>query len=84
MADQLQSEIDRNFDFFSRKVGELMPRYRGMFAVLHSCAIESIQPSAGAAEAEGYTRHPDGLFSIQEITDAPVDLGFYSHAVDLR
>lgn len=24
-------------------------------------------------------RFPDGVFSIQEVTDEPIDLGFWSH-----
>lgn len=37
---------------------------------------------AGAAYSDGVRRFPDQLFSIQEVTDEPIDLGFYSHVAN--
>ena len=36
------------------------------------------------AEKKGENEFPDGVFSIQEVTDEPVDLGFFTHASDNR
>jgi len=33
----------------------------------------------GDANRAGVERFPDGIFSIQEVTDEPIDLGFWSH-----
>jgi hypothetical protein len=33
----------------------------------------------GDAYRAGVERYADGIFSIQEVTDEPIDLGFWSH-----
>jgi len=33
----------------------------------------------GTAYTQGISLFPDRLFSIQEVTDEPIDLGFFSH-----
>jgi hypothetical protein len=33
----------------------------------------------GDANRAGVEAFPDGIFSIQEVTDEPIDLGFWSH-----
>lgn len=37
--------------------------------------------SVGAANREGMARYPDQIFSIQEVTDEPIDLGFWTYAI---
>ena len=79
-----QREAEHNFDAFRRFVGTLLPTHGGRFALLHARSIEGIYDRAFEALAEGNRRFPDGRFSIQEVTNDAVDLGFWSHAVDQR
>lgn len=79
--DALQSEIDQNFDNFQRVVQSYLPDNRGRWALMRHGHVVSLFDTAGEAEGAGIDRYDDDLFSIQEITDEIVDLGFFSHVV---
>jgi len=79
-----EQEVDRNFDAFVSIIPDLIANHRGQFALLRAALVVDYFGSEAAALAEGRARFRDGLFSVQEVTDRPVDLGFFSHAVDSR
>jgi hypothetical protein len=72
-------EVDANYDYFHRKLGEILPNHIGQFAVLKSREI--IEFFDTPAEAYRFGLHSYGTqgFSIQEVTEEPIDLGFFSH-----
>lgn len=80
-AHSINVEIDRNFDFFQRNLGAYLSSHEGEFAVIRHQAIAGFCGSVADAEALGEKDFPDGLYSIQEVTSAPVDLGFFTHAI---
>lgn len=75
----LQQEIDRNFDAFQRVVQSLMPARTGQWTLMRHGEIVSYHATAAGAEGAGIARYEDDLFSIQEVTDEVVDLGYFSH-----
>ncbi|WP_125993366.1 hypothetical protein [Sphingomonas sp. S-NIH.Pt15_0812] len=75
----LQQEIDGNFDAFQRVVQSLIPSRKGQWALMRRGEIVSYHGNAAAAEGAGMARYDDDLFSIQEVTDEVVDLGYFSH-----
>ncbi|OJU19662.1 MULTISPECIES: hypothetical protein [unclassified Sphingomonas] len=77
----LQQEIDGNFDSFQRVVQQYLPARKGQWALLRHGQIVSFHATAGSAEGAGAAQFPDDLFSIQEVSDEVVDLGFFSHVV---
>jgi hypothetical protein len=78
------TEVDYNFDAFEQKLGSILPAHRGEFALLNRGNIISYFPDEASALTAGRLKFPDGLFSVQEVTDRPVDLGFFSHAINSR
>jgi hypothetical protein len=78
-----QEEVDRNFSFFQSELPRLLPVHRGKFALIHDCKITGYYDTALDAQTAGFQLYPDGLFSIQQVTETVGDLGFYSHAVHL-
>lgn len=84
MAHAIEVEIDRNFDFFMRNVSDFIERHRGQFALLRHSSVVGFHNSVKEAEETGVDRFSDGIFSIQEVSDDPVDLGFYTYAADNR
>lgn len=78
----LDDEIERNLFAFLAQVPELLEEHRGHFALLKAQRVVSIHDKLSQALAEGAKRFSDGLFSIQQITDRPVELGFFSYAED--
>ena len=73
-------EIDANYDYFQRQLARLLPVHEGQYALLKSGKIEGLFDRPGDAYRDGLSRFADGLFSIQEVTDEPLQLGFFSLA----
>lgn len=82
--DKFEAEVDRNYEIFERLLPDMLQQRRGEVALMRSGEILDFFPCESAALAEGRNRFPDGVFSIQEVTDRPADLGFFSHAFDPR
>jgi hypothetical protein len=79
-----REQISRNYDAFVRLLPQLVSEQRGKFALMHDERVVAFFDTARDAFVAGQQIHPDGMFSVQEVTDAPVDLGYFSHAVPQR
>lgn len=75
-------QVDQNYDAFQRVLSTLLPAHRNEFALMRDRQIVGFFDKPGAAYSDGMRRFPDQLFSIQEVTDEPIDLGFYSHVAN--
>lgn len=73
-------QIERNFAAFESLLGSLLPQKAGQYALLSDSELKGVFPSAVDALTEGNERFGDGNFSVQRITNRPVDLGFLSYA----
>ena len=81
MSDPLQEEVDQNYQAFKARLAELVQSHPGKFALMRHGAIVEFFDTPRDAHVAGRTLFPDELFSVQEVTEAPVDLGYFSHAV---
>ncbi len=79
--EKIQQEVDQNYEAFQNIFPELVQQSPGKWALLHSKKVEAVFDTAIDACIAGEKLYPDKLFSVQEITDHIVDLGWYSHAV---
>lgn len=77
-------EIEQNFRAFEGFLASLLPEHAGHFALLSSQQLVGVYPRAVDAMLEGYERFGDGNFSVQRITNRPLDLGFLSYASSER
>lgn len=82
--DRLASEVDCNYDAFVRRLPDLLREHASEFVLLRATEPQGFFASESEALHAGRHRFADGLYSVQEVTDRPVDLGFYSHAVNPR
>ena len=82
MLQAIEAEIERNFDFFQRNLSKFLPLERGRFALLRDCNVVMFYKTPFEAETAGEKQFPDGVYSIQEVTESPVDLGFFTYAFD--
>ena len=71
--------MDHNFDVFQRVLSALIVDHRDQFALMREGEIVGFFDKPGDANRAGMDRFPDQIFSIQEVTDEPIDLGFFSH-----
>lgn len=79
---ETQQEVDRNYSAFKAKQPKLLPSHRGKFALMHDAQVEAFFDTFRDAFTSGRKLHSDGMFSVQEVSESPIDLGFFSHAVD--
>lgn len=76
---KLQEVVNANCEAFIRKLPELLRTHPGQFALMRNKEIAGFFPSARTASQHGERTFDDGLFSVQEVTDEVVDLGWFSH-----
>jgi hypothetical protein len=76
--DSLRLEVDRNYDWFQRNLARLLEDHAGQYALLKARKVVSFHDGPGTAYRAGLALFPDEIFSVQEVTDEPVDLGFWS------
>jgi hypothetical protein len=74
-------EIERNLQFFLKELPSLLPQNRGKFALIRHQSLEGYYDTIVDAVKTGNMLYSDKMFSVQQVTDAASDLGFYSHAV---
>lgn len=75
---ELAVEVDRNYDFFQRHMSDFLPGELGRYALLRDCKVVGFFDGADAAEERG-ERFRDGLYSIQLVDPAPINLGAFSN-----
>ena len=82
MAEPTREQIDLNYKAFQEKLPELMKTHAGKFALLHDGEVVAFFDSAGDAYFAGTKMFTGGQsFSIQEVVQQPINLGFFSYAV---
>lgn len=73
-------QVDQNYDFFQRRLCELLREHRDEYALIRDREIVAFHRDIGEAYRDALSRFPDRIFSIQEVSEEPVDLGIFSHA----
>lgn len=76
----IQTEIDENFAYFQTMLPDLLRDHRNRYALLRSKEIVGIYDTIRDAQTTGDRFFPDRIYSIQKVSDVPVDLEFFSHA----
>lgn len=79
-AEARRQEVARNFQAFQSKLPELLAERRGQFAVMRHGSIVGYFDTIGEAVHFAAEAYEDQIFSVQEVTDKAVDLGWFSHA----
>jgi len=78
-VERQRREVDRNYDAFTRILGSILHEHRDELALMHDGSIVGYYDTPREALRAASELFPDGVFSIQEVTDEPIDLGFWSH-----
>ncbi len=74
-------EVEANFEYFQSKLPELMKNHYGQFALLHKRQIVEFFESENDALKIGKKDYGKGRFSVQQVSDICVDLGFQSSLI---
>ncbi len=78
-ADSQQQEVDRNYKAFKTMLPELIKSDAGRTALMRDGKVVACFDTGRDAIQAGRTMFEDQPFSIQEITNRAVDLGYFSH-----
>ena len=73
-------ELRQNYDAFVRDLPALVGDHEGQHALMRHGTVVDFFDSARDALDGARARFDDDLFSIQEVTSAVADLGWYSRA----
>jgi len=85
MVDLIRQQVETNYKAFHEKLQSILTTFRGKFALMRDGQIIEFFDTARDAYVAGQKIFKqDQLFSIQEVTETPVDLGFFSHAMPQR
>jgi hypothetical protein len=76
-----RAEVDRNYEAFVGMLATIVADHRDRLILMRNGSIVGYFDRPGDAYRAGVERFPDGIFSIQEVTDEPIDLGFWSHVM---
>ena len=83
MAHTVEVEIERNYAAFKDIISDLLAeKNEGSYALMRDQRLQGIYSTAGAAARAGYAKYRDQPYSVQLISDEPVDLGFFSYALN--
>jgi hypothetical protein len=75
-------ELDRNYDAFKGVLPDILREHRGAYVIVRDGKVLDIYQTMKDAYQAGWRQFQDDLFSVQEITDEVVDLGYFSHVDD--
>ena len=84
MSDKQQDQVDANYEAFLKELPSIMKEHRDKYALMQNGQIVGFYATIQDAKTTAQKFLTGGPFSIQRVTDVPVDLGFFSHAVDFR
>jgi hypothetical protein len=68
-------EVFQNYDAFVGDLPRLLQSHRGKFAVYHDHVLVKIFDSLSLALSYGDRVYGDKVFSVQEITEEPLEVG---------
>ena len=79
--EEVQREIDQNYIAFQRMLPSILSRRGGQFALMRGGECVAFFDTARDAQIAGQKLYGEGKFSIQEVTQKVVDLGWHSRAL---
>jgi hypothetical protein len=81
MPDAISSHLRDNYAAFQDQLPAIIEAHRGQYALMRDSQIVQFYDTPRDAFLVGQQNYADGRFSVQEVIDTPVDLGFFSHAL---
>lgn len=77
----IQTEVDENYAAFLKELPSIIAAHRDRFALMKDKKIIGYFTTAQDARAAADSFIKDGIFSIQQVTDQTINLGYFTDAV---
>ena len=81
MADASREQVESNYAAFRAMLPSILPLHRNKYALMKDGEVIGFYSSLDDAYVTARQFLKDQPFSVQLVTDAAVDLGFFSHAI---
>ncbi len=81
VANPRQEMVDKNYQAFRKMLPTLLATHRGKYALMRDEKVVEYFDSMRDALIYGRDHFPDGLYSVQQVTESAEDLGYFSHAM---
>ena len=78
--DKVQKEVDDNYEFFKKRLPQLIKEHDGQFVLIRHKEIVGYFNSNIDALLKGKNKYSDEIYSIQEITTIKPSLGILDYA----
>ena len=80
-----EKQVGSNYEEFVKQLPKLRKSHPGKYALMRDAKVIDFFDTPRDAYIAGKNIFSDDMiFSIQKITEMPVDLGFFSHALSKR
>jgi hypothetical protein len=80
----IQEEVNRNYEEFIKELPNIIRDHRGQYALMKNGMIINYFSTAADARMAAEAFITDGLFSIQQVTETTIDLGYFNYAVHIN
>ena len=82
--DDQRHQVDDNYKAFQTLLPSIIALHQDKYALMKDGAAVGFYSTLEDAYMTANQFYKDQPFSVQKVTDAPIDLGFFSHAVLVR
>ena len=82
--DEARKQVDENYAAFVSMLPNIIGVHRNKYALMKDGEVVGFYSTLEDVYVTARKFYPSEPFSVQKVTDLPVDLGFFSHAVSIR
>jgi hypothetical protein len=79
-----RAEVDRNYEAFLKLLPTIIAAHANKYVLMHDGAPVGYYTTLDDAYTTAHRFLSEKPFTVQKVTDAAVDLGFFSHAIPIR
>jgi hypothetical protein len=84
MDERIREQVDKNYEAFQAMLASILPLHQDKYALMKDGEVVGFYSTLEDAYMTANQFYKEQPFSVQKVTDTPVDLGFFSHAVHSR
>jgi hypothetical protein len=82
MSDQqAREQVEKNYQVFLSMLPNIIAEHRNKYALMKDGQVIGYYSTLEDAYMTANKFYAEEPFSVQKVTDIPIDLGFFSHAV---
>jgi hypothetical protein len=79
-----QEEVDKNWEAFQATLPSIIGQYRDKYALMKNQEILGYYSSPQDAKSAADSFIPDGVYSIQQVTEIAANMGFFNYAIPVN